>query len=94
MVFHVFPNVVATILIIFTIQIGGNILAEASLAFLGFGVPGPSWGQMVSLGRQYLDSEPLLSILGGGAITLTVLGLNLLGDALRDIFDPRQRGAG
>jgi peptide/nickel transport system permease protein len=91
---HVLPNVVATLLVIFTIQIGGNILAAASLEFLGFGVPGPSWGAMVSTGRQFLDSEPLMSILAGGAIMLTVLGLNLLGDALRDVFDPRQRGTG
>lgn len=93
MVRHVLPNVAAPLLIIFTVQIGGNILAEAGLAFLGLGVPGPSWGQMVATGRTFVDSKPLMSIFAGGAITLTVLGLNLLGDALRDVFDPRQRGS-
>jgi len=94
MVRHVLPNVVAPLLVIFTIQIGGNILAEAGLAFLGLGVPGPSWGQMVSTGRTFIDTKPLMSVFAGGAITLTVLGLNLLGDALRDVFDPRQRRTG
>ncbi|MFN0096632.1 MAG: ABC transporter permease [Dehalococcoidia bacterium] len=93
MVRHVLPNVAAPLLVVFTIQIGGNILAESGLAFLGLGVPGPSWGQMVATSRTFVDSKPLMSIFAGGAITLTVLGLNLLGDALRDWFDPRQRGA-
>lgn len=88
---HVLPNVVAPLLVVFTIQIGGNILAESGLAFLGLGVPGPSWGQMVATSRLFVDSKPLMSIFAGGAITVTVLGLNLLGDALRDWFDPRQR---
>ncbi len=88
---HVLPNVAAPLLVIFTIQIGGNILAESGLAFLGLGVPGPSWGQMVATSRLFVDSKPLMSVFAGGAITLTVLGLNLLGDALRDVFDPRQR---
>ncbi len=92
MVWHVLPNVAAPLLIVFTIQIGGNILAESGLAFLGLGVPGPSWGQMVATSRLFVDSKPLMSVFAGGAITLTVLGLNLLGDALRDVFDPRQRG--
>lgn len=91
---HVLPNVVAPLLVVFTIQIGGNILAESGLAFLGLGVPGPSWGQMVATSRTFVDSKPLMSVFAGGAITLTVLGLNLLGDALRDVFDPRQRGRG
>ena len=91
MVRHVLPNVVAPLLVVFTIQIGGNILAESGLAFLGLGIPGPSWGQMVATSRTFVDSKPLMSIFAGGAITLTVLGLNLLGDALRDVFDPRQR---
>jgi peptide/nickel transport system permease protein len=91
MVRHVLPNVVAPLLVVFTIQIGGNILAESGLAFLGLGIPGPSWGQMVATSRTFVDSKPLMSVFAGGAITLTVLGLNLLGDALRDAFDPRQR---
>jgi peptide/nickel transport system permease protein len=90
---HVLPNIVAPIIVIFTISIGANILAEAGLAFLNLGVPGPSWGQMVNQGRTNLDTKPMMSLVSGGAITLTVLGFNLLGDALRDVLDPRQRGS-
>ena len=93
MVRHVLPNIAAPMIIIFTISIGSNILAEAGLAFLNLGVPGPSWGQMVNQGRSFLDSKPLMSLAAGGAITATVLGFNLLGDALRDVLDPRQRGS-
>jgi peptide/nickel transport system permease protein len=90
---HVLPNITAPIIIIFTISIGGNILAESGLAFLNLGVQGPSWGSMVNVGRQFLDKKPAMSLIAGGAITLTVLAFNLLGDALRDVFDPRQRGS-
>ncbi|HJP41569.1 MAG TPA: ABC transporter permease [Dehalococcoidia bacterium] len=90
---HVFPNILSPIVVIFTISIGGNILAESGLAFLNLGVPGPSWGQMVNLGRTHLDTKPIMSIMAGGAITVTVLAFNLLGDAIRDVTDPRQRGA-
>ena len=94
MAVHVLRNVVAPVIVIFSIAIGANILAEAGLSFLGLGVPGASWGQIVSAGRQFLDNKPMMSIVAGGAITITVLGFNLLGDALRDVFDPRQRGVG
>jgi peptide/nickel transport system permease protein len=90
---HVVPNIMAPIIVIFTISIGNYILAEASLHFLGLGVPEPSWGQMVNDGRRYLTQAPHYSIVGGVAITLTVLGFNLAGDALRDVLDPRLRGA-
>ena len=93
MIRHIAPNVMGTVIVIFSVSIGANILAEAGLAFLNLSVPGPSWGSMVSEGRAYVDHSPMLSVAGGGAITLTVLAFNLLGDALRDVLDPRQRRA-
>jgi peptide/nickel transport system permease protein len=90
---HVLPNVFAPIIIIFSTTIGGAILAESTLAFLGLAPPGASWGEMVSSGRQYFESRPILVAVGGGAITLTVLAFNVFGDALRDVLDPRLRGA-
>lgn len=89
---HVLPNVFAPIIIIFSTTIGGAILAEATLAFLGLAPPGPSWGSMVNNGRQFFGSEPILVAVGGGALTLTVLAFNIFGDALRDVLDPRLRG--
>ena len=93
MVRHILPNVMAPIIIIFSITIGSSILAEAGLSFLNLGAPGPSWGQMVNTGRQFFDTNQVMSIVGGGAITLTVLAFNIFGDALRDVLDPRLRGA-
>lgn len=90
---HVLPNIVAPIIVIFTISIGANILAESGLSFLNLGVQGPSWGQMVNIGRTFIDTKPAMSLIAGGALTLTVLAFNLLGDALRDVLDPRQRGS-
>jgi peptide/nickel transport system permease protein len=89
---HALPNIAAPIIVIFSVAIGGNILAESGLAFLNLGVTGPSWGNMVNTGRTFLDSKPAMSLIAGGALTLTVLSFNLLGDALRDVLDPRQRG--
>ena len=94
MIRHIAPNVVGPMIVIFSASIGTNILAEAGLSFLNLSVPGPSWGRMVADGRAFLDSKPLMSFAGGGAITIAVLGFNLLGDGLRDVLDPRQRGAG
>ncbi|MXZ89197.1 MAG: ABC transporter permease [Dehalococcoidia bacterium] len=91
MVRHIFPNVIDPIIVIFSISIGTNILAEASLAFLNLSVPGPSWGQIVNEGRAFLDSKPMMSISAGVAITVVVLSFNILGDATRDWLDPRQR---
>jgi peptide/nickel transport system permease protein len=90
---HIFPNVSAPIIVIFSVSIGSSILAEAGLAFLNLGSPGPSWGTMVNVGRQFFDSKPILSLVGGGALTITVLAFNLLGDSLRDALDPRLRGS-
>lgn len=94
MVRHILPNVVPLILVGATVSLGGVILAEASLSFLGFGPTGEtSWGQMLSVdGREYMRSQPGLAIWPGLAITLAVFGFNVFGDALRDVLDPRLRG--
>ena len=88
---HILPNVVASAIVLVTLGIGSAILAEASLSFLGLGAqpPTPSWGSMLSAGRDYLRQAPWLSIYPGLAIFLTVMGFNLLGDGLRDLLDPR-----
>jgi peptide/nickel transport system permease protein len=94
---YVLPNVMATILIIATIGLGAVILAESSLSFLGFGVPPPypSWGAMLSgSGRSYMYRAPWMAFWPGLAISLAVFGFNMLGDALRDVLDPRLRGTG
>jgi peptide/nickel transport system permease protein len=91
---HIVPNILAPTIVIFTISIGAYILAEAGLAFIGFGDPTAiSWGKMVNEGRVNLSTKPVMSLAAGGAITITVLGFNLAGDALRDVLDPRLRGA-
>jgi peptide/nickel transport system permease protein len=92
---HILPNVVATIIILTTIGLGAAILAESALSFLGFGVPPPypSWGAMLSgSGRTYMLRAPWMAIWPGVAISLAVFGFNMLGDALRDVLDPRLRG--
>ena len=92
---HVLPNIMAPLIIIFSINIGGVIIAEASLSFLGFGLPPkvPSWGAMLSReGRQYMESAPWLALWPGLCLTLVVFSLNMFGDALRDLLDPRLRG--
>ncbi len=92
---YVLPNVVPTIIILATIGLGGVILAESALSFLGFGVPPPypSWGAMLSgSGRTYMFRAPWMAIWPGTAISLAVFGFNMLGDALRDVLDPRLRG--
>ena len=92
---HILPNVLAPIIIIFTISMGGVIIAEASLSFLGMGIPPPtpSWGGMLSgAGRQYMMKAPWLVIWPGLALSLVVYGINMFGDALRDLLDPRLRG--
>ncbi len=93
---HILPNVTAPIIIISTVSLGGAILAESSLSFLGLGVPppAPTWGGMLSReGREYMIIQPLLGIWPGLAITTVVMAFNLFGDALRDVWDPRLRGA-
>ena len=92
---HILPNIMAPIIINFTIGIGTVIMMEASLSFLGFGVPPghPSWGSMLSAeGRQYMQQDPGLALWPGLALTLAVYGTNMFGDALRDLLDPRLRG--
>ncbi|OAI40909.1 hypothetical protein AYO38_04880 [bacterium SCGC AG-212-C10] len=91
---HTLPNIVAPTVVVGTLAVGNAILAEAALSFLGFGVtpPTPSWGQELNAsGRQYLQIAPWLAIFPGAAITLTVFSFNMLGDALRDVLDPRLR---
>jgi ABC-type dipeptide/oligopeptide/nickel transport system permease subunit len=93
LVFHITPNVGALSIVIMTTLLGTAILAEASLAFLGLGIPSSvTWGQDVNDARSTFPFHFWQAFAPGAAITLTVLGFNLLGDALRDIFDPRLRG--
>ena len=92
---HVLPNIAPVVIVIFTINIGGVIISEASLSFLGFGLPPsvPSWGAMLSReGRQFMEIAPWLALWPGLALTVTVYCLNMFGDALRDLLDPRLRG--
>ncbi len=91
---HVLPNTLAPLIVLATAQLGATILIEATLSFLGLGVPEPhpSWGRMLSeSAAEYVRTAPWLVIFPGLAISLVVFGTNLLGDALRDILDPRQR---
>jgi peptide/nickel transport system permease protein len=91
----VLPNVAAAIIVLSTTQLGTAILAESTLSFLGYGVPPPfpTWGSMLSgTGRTFMLQSPWLSIWPGLAISAAVFGFNMLGDALRDILDPRLRG--
>jgi peptide/nickel transport system permease protein len=90
---HIFPNVVNTVVVMATLQIGVVILLEASLSFLGIGVPRPTpaWGLLVADGRQLVVSAWWISMFPGFAILLTVLSVNLLGDWLRDRLDPKLR---
>jgi peptide/nickel transport system permease protein len=91
---HVLPNTVAPLIVLATAQLGSAILTEASLSFLGLGIPEPhpSWGRMLSeSAAEYVRTAPWLVIFPGIAISLAVFGTNLLGDALRDILDPRER---
>ena len=92
---HVLPNIMPVMIIIFTITVGGVILSEASLSFLGFGLPiqVPSWGAMLSRGgRQYMEQAPHLALWPGLCLTIVVYCFNMFGDALRDLLDPRLRG--
>ena len=93
---HVLPNIAAPVIIIFTINIGGVIISEASLSFLGFGLPiqVPSWGGMLSReGREFMVLAPRLALWPGLCLTIVVYCFNMFGDAVRDLLDPRLRGA-
>ena len=92
---HVLPNIMAPVIIIFSINIGGVIISLASLGFLGYGLPPtiPDWGGMLSReGRKYMEQAPWLALWPGLFLTIVVYSFNMLGDALRDLLDPRLRG--
>ena len=92
---HVAPQIVAPMIVLFTVSLGGNVIGEASVSFLGFGIPPPqpSWGGMLSLeGRTYMLQAPLLAFWPGLCLAIVVYGINMFGDALRDLLDPRLRG--
>jgi peptide/nickel transport system permease protein len=94
LLFHVLPNVFPVVIVLATVQLGGAILAESTISFLGYGVPPPhpAWGAMLGgIGRAYMHQAPWLVLWPGLAISLTVFGFNMLGDALRDVLDPRLR---
>ncbi len=90
---HLFPNTLNTLVVLVTLQIGYVIILEASLSFLGAGIPPPTpaWGSMISEGREFVTSAWWVSMFPGLAILLVVLAFNLLGDWLRDTFDPKLR---
>jgi len=93
---HILPNVMAPIIVLFTTRVGTVILAESGLAFLGLGVPppAPTWGSMLSgSGRTYMFQGPWLALAPGLCLTAVVYATNVFGDALRDLLDPRMRGA-
>lgn len=92
---HVLPNAFAPIIVLGTVSLGAFILAEAAISFLGFGVPPPTptWGGMMTVsGLTYLYSAPWMAIWPGVALTVAVFSFNMLGDAMRDLLDPRLRG--
>jgi peptide/nickel transport system permease protein len=91
---HIVPNCFSPILVLVTMMMGTTILAEAGLSFIGIGItpPTPAWGSMVTDGRNYLLSNPFLSVAPGVAIMLMVFSFNMVGDGLRDALDPRLRG--
>jgi ABC-type dipeptide/oligopeptide/nickel transport system permease subunit len=91
---HVFPNALYALIVVATLYIATAIRTEASLSFLGLGIPPPtpSWGNILSEGRQYIKCCPWITTFSGLAIMLAVLAFNLVGDALRDLLDPRLRG--
>ncbi|WP_314963705.1 ABC transporter permease [Bradyrhizobium cosmicum] len=92
---HILPNVMPSVIVLFTTRVGAAILAEASLSFLGFGVPppAPSWGGMLTgSSRNYMYLAPWMALAPGICLTLVVFSINMFGDALRDLLDPRMRG--
>jgi peptide/nickel transport system permease protein len=90
---HVLPNIMPAVIVQGTISLAFAILAEAGLSFLGLGTqpPAASWGLMIQTSRDYLDRAPWTALVPGGAVAVTVLGLNMFGDVLRDVLDPRAK---
>jgi len=90
---HIFPNILTPLMVTATLYISTAILIESSLSYMGLGVqpPDPTWGSIINEGRQVIRIMPWISIFAGLAITITILALNILGDALRDILDPNLR---
>ncbi len=91
---HILPNIIGPVLVIATFGVASAILIESSLSFLGIGAqpPTPSWGTMLSNGRDYIWTAPWIMIYPGIAIVMTILGLNLMGDGIRDYLDPHKKG--
>jgi peptide/nickel transport system permease protein/oligopeptide transport system permease protein len=94
MAHHIFPNVVPTLIVLFSLSIPDAIMWESSLSFLGVGVqpPAASWGLLVSTGKEYLFQAPMFAVAPGVAILLAVLAFNFVGDGLRDALDPSMKG--
>lgn len=92
---HIFPAVLPSLIVIYSIGVGGAIIGEATLSFLGLGVqpPTPSWGQMIADGQSYLTTAWWMSVFPGLAIAIVVISFNFMGDVLRDALDPRMRGS-
>jgi peptide/nickel transport system permease protein len=93
---HIFPNIWNTLLVMLTLQVGWVIIVEASLSFLGAGIPGPSpvWGSMISKGREYITTAWWIPFLPGLAVSLVCLSFNMFGDWLREVLDPKLRQVG
>lgn len=91
---HIFPGVMPSLIVLYSIGVGGAIIGESTLSFLGLGVqpPTPSWGQMIADGQSYLTTAWWMSVFPGIAIAMVVLAFNFMGDILRDALDPRMRG--
>ena len=91
---HVLPNVLGPLIVQVTLGVGTSIIDTAGLSFLGLGTqpPTPDWGNMLAAGRPFIQQAVWLGLFPGLCIALTLLGINLLGDALRDRLDPRMRG--
>jgi len=91
---HVIPNILSPILVLATLWIPAAIITESSLSFLGLGImpPTPTWGNMISEGKSFLQNAPWISIFSGFSIVLVVMAFNFVGDAVRDAFDPRLKG--
>jgi peptide/nickel transport system permease protein len=90
---HILPNAMAPLIVQLSFLFAVAVLTEATLSFLGVGAvpPTPTWGNIMAEGRQYISDAPWIVAIPGAALMLTVLGLNLLGDGLRDVLDPRLR---